>query len=374
VQNSQLLTQRDVGVRRDDATALRATLCALSRVAWRTPPRQPTPSFISGSFSLVQTFYEQQATNRRMSLLLVIVVGGSLFVVVTGVLALTGLLDIGRYVLPFAWGFAIGSYEAGDTIVLWASGARRPRAEEQRRLLNVVTEMSVAANIPRPSVYVIDDDAANILATGRDARHASVAVTTGLLKMLDREELQGVVAHEVAHIRTLDTRLGLAVVVLLSGIPLLRDATRAPRGTLSVERAAMSRGLGRRATLVVRVGLIMVAGVAVLLAIFAPVFAVAIRLAIGGEREFLADATAVELTRNPNGLERALSKLASDREVLRATNRAMRHLYFVDPLRSASGRTFRPDTHPAIEDRIERLRRLTSRDPIDHQQSASAKL
>jgi heat shock protein HtpX len=311
---------------------------------------------------MTQTFYEQQAANRRMSLLLVVVVGGSLFVVVTGVLALTGLLDIGRYLLPLAWGFAIGAYEAGDTIVLWASGARRPRVEEQRRLLNVVTEMSVAANIPRPSVYVIDDDAANILAVGRDARNASVAVTTGLLRMLDREELQGVVAHEVAHIRTLDTRLGLAVVVLLSAIPLLRDATRAPRGSLSVERAAMSKGLGSRGALVIRVGLIMVAGVGVLLAIFAPVFAVAIRLAIGREREFLADATAVELTRNPYGLERALAKLAGDREVLRATNRAMRHLYFVDPLRSASLQPFRPDTHPAIEDRIERLRRLTSPD------------
>jgi len=311
---------------------------------------------------LVQTFYEQQAANRRMSLLLVILVGGSLFVVVTAVLALTGLLDVGRYLLPLAWGFAIGAYESGDTVVLWASRARRPRAEEQRRLLNVVTEMSVAANIPRPSLYMIDDDAANILAIGRDAQHASLAVTTGLLKMLDREELQGVVAHEVAHIRTLDTRLGLAVVVLLSGIPLLRDVARAPRGTLSFERAAVSRGLGRRATLGVRVGLIMVASVGILLAIFAPVFAVAIRLAIGGQREFLADATAVELTRNPYGLERALSKLATDRGVLTATNRAMRHLYFVDPLRSASGRTFRPDTHPPIEDRIERLGRLTSRD------------
>jgi heat shock protein HtpX len=260
-----------------------------------------------------------------------------------------------------AWGFAIGAYEAGDAVVLWASRARLPHAEEQRRLLNVLTEMSIAANIPRPSLYVIDDDAANILAFGRDARHASVAMTTGLLKLLDREELQGVVAHEVAHIRTLDTRLGLAVVVLLSGIPLLRDAARASRGTLSFERAAVSRGLGRRATLVVRVGLIMVAGVGILLAIFAPVFAVAIRLAIGGEREFLADATAVELTRNPHGLQRALLKLATNPGKLTATNRAMRHLYFVDPLRSASGRTFRPGTHPPIEARIERLRRLTSR-------------
>src|SRR5262249_13329181 len=193
-----------------------------------------------------QTFHPQQAANRRRALLLIILGGGSLFIVVIGVLALTGLLFIGRYLVPLAWGAALGAYEAGDDIVLWASRARRPRPEEGRRLLNVVVEISVAANIPFPTVYWIDDDGPNILAVRRDAQHACLAVRTGMLTMLEREELQGVVAHEIAHIRTLDTRLGLAIVVLLSGIPLLRDAIRAPRGTLSVDRTALRKGFGPR--------------------------------------------------------------------------------------------------------------------------------
>jgi len=295
-----------------------------------------------------------------MSLLLVVVVGGLLFVVVSGVLALAGLAAIAKFAVPFAWGFALGSYELGDIVILRASRARSAAAGEQRQLLNIVGEVSVAANIPMPSVYVIDDDAGNALAIGRDAHHASLAVTTGLLRMLNREELQGVVAHQVAHIRTLDTRLGVAAVVLLSGIPFLWDVVS--QRAVRAETARESGGRARTARLVVPVILFMIMGVAFLLAIFAPVFAMAIQFAIGKEREYLADATSVELTRNPHGLERALSKLAADRGVLRATNRAMRHLYFVDPLRAARGRTFGPDTHPAIDDRIERLRRLTNPD------------
>jgi heat shock protein HtpX len=312
---------------------------------------------------LAQTFYEQQAANRRTSLVLVTVVGGLLFVVLTGLLALAGLVGIAKIVVPSVWGFALGSYELGDIVILRASRARSATAKEQRQLLNVVREMAVAANIPMPSVYVIDDDAGNALAIGRDPHHASLAVTTGLLRMLDREELQGVVAHEVAHIRTLDTRLGVAVVVLLSGIPFLWDVL----SQRALSKTARTSGRRARATrLVVPVALFMIMSVAFLLTIFAPVFALSIRFAIAKEREYLADATSVELTRNPHGLERALSKLATDRQVLRAANRAMRHLFFVDPFRAARRRTFSPDMHPAIDDRIERLRRLTSRDTLQN--------
>jgi heat shock protein HtpX len=210
-----------------------------------------------------------------------------------------------------------------------------------------VEELSIAANIPIPKLYVIEDDAANILATARDAKRSSLVVTTGLLKLLDREELQGVVAHELAHIRTLDTRFKLAVVVLVHGLPFVWDAIRTP----------LDPQLPRPAQLVVRMGLLLVGLVALLLAPFAPFFALAIRRAIGNQREYLADATSVELTRNPSGIERALAKLAADRHVLRWANRSTRDLYFVDPFRprgASGGRS----SHPAIDDRIRRLRRL----------------
>ncbi|HKB27638.1 MAG TPA: M48 family metalloprotease, partial [Candidatus Limnocylindrales bacterium] len=174
------------------------------------------------------TFYSQEAANRRDSIVLVIavaiVLGGLGFAigygtsgaVQTGIAVTTGAL-----ILAFV--LSIGSYFGGDALVLGTSGAKEVDATSAPQLVNVVQEMAIAANVPMPKVYVIDDTAPNAFATGRDPKHASVAVTTGLLQKLDREELQGVLGHELSHVRNLDIRFALLVAVLVGSIALLAD-------------------------------------------------------------------------------------------------------------------------------------------------------
>ncbi len=221
--------------------------------------------------------------------------------------------------------------------------------------------MSLAANVPEPKVYLIDDSAPNAFATGRDPEHASVAVTTGLLQKLDREELQGVIGHELAHVANYDIRFSLLVGVLVGSIALLADmlARMAFWGSMgrSSRRGGGSSG-GGAAVFIFFLGL--------LVAILAPIFASLVQMAVNRQREYLADATSVQLTRNPYGLERALAKLAADQEPLEVANRATQHLYVVNPVkkldRSARGLF---STHPAIVDRINRLRRMTGQPELD---------
>ena len=317
----------------------------------------------------VQSFYQQISANRRRSVLLVFI--------------LTALLGIFGFVIGYAmsgyWqgglvatGIAVViamlmtsvSYFAGDGIVLAASGARQVDDASAPQLMNVVREMSLAANVPPPRVYAINDSAPNAFATGRDPRHASIAVTTGLLAKLDREELQGVIGHELSHVRNLDIRFTLLVAVLVGSIALLADfflrftfwGGLGGRG----RRGGRDSGGGGLVIIMIVVGLI--------LAIIAPFIARLVQLAVSRQREYLADSSSVELTRNPYGLERALAKISSDREVLEVANRATQHLYFVNPIKKfesrAAGLTA---THPPIVDRINRLRALTGQAPIDPQ-------
>ena len=235
--------------------------------------------------------------------------------------------------------------------------------------MNVVREMAVAANVPMPRVYTIDDTAPNAFATGRDPQHSSIAVTTGLLQKLDREELQGVIGHEMSHVRNLDIRFTLLVAVLVGSIALLADfflrftfwGGMSGRGR---SRDSRDSGGGGLVVIMMVVGLI--------LAILAPIVARLVQLAVSRQREYLADASSVDLTRNPYGLERALAKISSDREVLEVANRATQHLYFVNPIKKwesrAAGLTA---THPPIVDRINRLRALTGEGPIDPQTTAA---
>ena len=317
----------------------------------------------------VQSFYQQISANRRRSVLLVFI--------------LTALLGIFGFVIGYAmsgyWqgglvatGIAVViamlmtsvSYFAGDGIVLAASGARQVDDASAPQLMNVVREMSLAANVPPPRVYAFNDSAPNAFATGRDPRHASIAVTTGLLEKLDREELQGVIGHELSHVRNLDIRFTLLVAVLVGSIALLADfflrftfwGGLGGRG----RRGGRDSGGGGLVIIMIVVGLI--------LAIIAPFIARLVQLAVSRQREYLADSSSVELTRNPYGLERALAKISSDREVLEVANRATQHLYFVNPIKKfesrAAGLTA---THPPIVDRINRLRALTGQAPIDPQ-------
>ncbi|HEV8516879.1 MAG TPA: M48 family metallopeptidase [Candidatus Limnocylindrales bacterium] len=311
------------------------------------------------------TFYEQVAANRRNSLLLVFLIAALLALLgFTIGYGLTGELGGGLFAivgaLIFAGALSAGSYLSGDSLVLAASQAREVTEADAPRLLDVVREIAIAANIPMPRVYVIDDSAPNAFATGRDPGHASIAITTGLLEKLDREELQGVIGHELSHVHNLDIRFTLLVAVLVGSIALLADFflrfTFWGGGGRSSSR---DRGGGGGLQLIVLV-------IAIVLAILAPLFAQLVQLAVSRQREYLADASSVELTRNPYGLQRALAKIAADKEVLEVANRATQHLYIVNPIKKFEARSAGLlSTHPPIIDRINRLRSLTGQPPLE---------
>ncbi len=318
------------------------------------------------------TFYNQIAANKRNSFLmaaLVVVVLGLLGFAIGwavfgdpsgGVIALVAAIGLGGLA-------GVGTYFAGDTLVLTVSGAKEVDENQAPQLLNVVREMAIAANVPMPKVYLIDDTAPNAFATGRDPAHASVAVTTGLLEKLDREELQGVIGHELSHVRNLDIRFSLVVGVMVGAIAILADFflrfTFWGGGRGSRDRDSGGGGGGAQIIIFV---------VAIVLAILAPIISRFIQLAVSRQREYLADASAVELTRNPYGLERALAKISGDPEVLEVANRGTQHMYFTNPIKKFEQRSSGlMSTHPAIIDRINRLRALTGAPPLESAEAGS---
>jgi heat shock protein HtpX len=313
---------------------------------------------------MATTFQQQIGANRRNSLVLALAV-----VLILGLLGLLigwAMTGDPRAALP-SMAIAIGvglaasllSYFAGDAIVLKTSGAREVTQQDQPQLVNVVREMALAANVPMPRVYLIDDTAPNAFATGRDPKHASVAITIGLLQKLDREELQGVLAHELSHVRNFDIRFSLMVGVLVGSIALLADFFLRFTfwgGGRRGRRDSDSGGGGIQALIMI---------IALALAVLAPIMARLVQMAVSRQREYLADASGVELTRNPYGLERALAKIALDTEPLEVANRATQHLYFENPIKGVSGRTSNLfSTHPPVMERINRLRELTGEAPV----------
>ena len=317
-----------------------------------------------------KTFYDQIAANRRNSFLLagaVVILlgllgftaGWALFGDPTGGVALL----IGAVLLGTLAG--VGTYVAGDSLVLSVSGAHEVTEQQAPQLHNVVREMAIAANVPMPRVYVIDDTAPNAFATGRDPAHASVAITTGLLEKLDREELQGVLGHELSHVRNLDIRFSLVVGVMVGAIAILADFFLRFTFWSGAGRRRDSGGGGGGAQAVVMV-------VAIALAILAPIISRFIQLAVSRQREYLADATAIELTRNPYGLERALAKISGDQEVLEVANRGTQHMYFTNPIKKFEERSSGlMSTHPPILDRINRLRELSGQPPLGSADSSA---
>ena len=211
--------------------------------------------------------------------------------------------------------------------------------------------MSLAGGLPMPRVWIIDDSAPNAFATGRDPKHASVAVTTGLLDKLDREELQGVIGHEMSHIGNYDIRFTLLLGVLVGAIALLADFFLRFTFWGGGRRGGgdNDRGGGGGAAAIILV-------LALVLAVIAPLIARIIQASVSRTRDSLADVTGVELTRNPRGLSRALRKIADDPEVLEVANRATQHLYIVNPIKSFEERSKSLfDTHPPIGERIRTL-------------------
>lgn len=312
-----------------------------------------------------QTFHQQIAQNKRRSWLLLAII--------------TALLVVLGYVIGVAWtgdprgallfvpaalavsgALSVGAWFGGDGLVLLASQARQVTEADAPQLVNVVRELSLAAGLPMPRVWIIDDTAPNAFATGRDPAHASLAITTGLLEKLDREELQGVIAHELSHVRNYDIRFSLLVGVMVGSIALLSDMFLRVSFWSGMGRRRGSRsseGGGLQAAMMV---------IAIVLAILAPIFSRMVQLAVSRQREYLADASSVDLTRNPVGLERALLKISADTEPLEVANRATQHLYIVNPVKKldeSSRGLF--STHPPIVDRVNRLRSLSGQPPLD---------
>jgi len=316
------------------------------------------------------TFYDQISANRRNSFLLALVVvlllgalGFTIGYAITGsaggAVATTTIAVIIGVVL------GVGSYFAGDKLLLAASGAKEVDEVSAPQLTNVVRELALAANVPMPKVYLIDDSAPNAFATGRDPKHASVAVTTGLVEKLDREELQGVIGHELSHVRSLDIRFALIVGVMVGSIALLSDFFLRFTFWGGARRSGRDREGGGGLQVIMLV-------LALVLAVLAPIAARMVQLAVSRQREYLADSSSVELTRNPYGLERALAKISADKEVLEVANRATQHLYFTNPIKKFEQRSSGLfSTHPPIVERINRLRDLTGERPLESAEVAA---
>jgi heat shock protein HtpX len=238
-------------------------------------------------------------------------------------------------------------YAFGQLLDLgYVSGAREAPRDQHPYLYNAVEGLAIAAGIPAPRVYLINDTAPNAFATGRDPQHAAVVVTTGLLEKLDRLELEGVLAHELSHVKNYDVRLATVASVLVGMVILLSDMFQ--RSMFWGRRRGSREGRGGS-------GLVVLVGLA--LAVLAPLFAQLLRLAISRNREYLADASAAMLTRYPEGLASALEKISADPEPLEAANKATAHMYIINPLREWGGYVNSLfNTHPPVEERVRRLR------------------
>jgi len=312
--------------------------------------------------TLTVNFYELQERNRRRTLVLILV-----FVVLLGVLGYSldrAFFGGGSYALTFLALLVAGvqsfvGYFYGDRMALSATHARpaRPEDPEERQLIHVVQEMAIAAGLPMPKVYVIEDPSPNAFATGRDPAHASVAATRGLLEMMNREELQAVMAHEMSHIRHRDILTMTMVTALAGAIVVLADMARrylwyggGRRRRRSSDRSDSGGGGG----LFVLIALVLI--------ILAPIVARLMALAVSRAREYLADAGAAELTRNPLALARALRKIAGA-PPMQHVSQSTAHLFILDPRKS---RINEKDslwsnlwsTHPPLETRIRLLKRM----------------
>jgi heat shock protein HtpX len=248
-----------------------------------------------------------------------------------------------------AWSWI--AFRSGDRIILRLTGAERVSPEEEPLLHNVVEEMAIAAGITRPQLFVMETEALNAFATGMSPAHSAIGVTRGLLNSLNREELQGVIGHEMGHIVNWDIRYATAVGVIVGLIALVSD------GALrSLYFSGRSRNSGKAGGGAVFVMLALVA-----FAALAPVFAFLVQMAVSRQREFLADATSVRLTRHPQGLIAALEKLATTSEPFKGANRATQHMFIVNPFRNFKEKTsWLSATHPPLALRINRLRNLGS--------------
>jgi heat shock protein HtpX len=298
-------------------------------------------------------FYSQISENKKMTYFLF-----AAFFILIGILAFFMSVILGGF-NAFGFGyftffgiliilFALISYYSCDSIVTAVSGAKVADPQTQKQLYNIVEELSIAGGLPMPKVFVINDSAINAFATGRDPKHAVICVTTGCLDRLTRDELQGVVAHEMSHIRNYDIRTMTIATVLVGIAVLLSDL---------ILRFTLFSSHGNSDSKDNKMFFVLII-VALILAALTPLIANLIKLSISRKREFMADASAVELTRNPLGLADALEKISEDSEPLEAANKATAHLYISDPLKNTKGLWLKSmfSTHPPLDERISALK------------------
>ena len=264
-------------------------------------------------------------------------------------------LNLGTISIIIALIFSItsawSSYYYSDKIVLKLNKARPATKEENLQLVNILDSLVVAAGLEhKPDLYVIDDPQPNAFATGRDSEHSVICVTTGLLEKLEYYELEGVIGHELAHIKNYDIRLSAIVTVMVGFVVMISDIFARALFWGGTRRDNDNNSKGS--------GILMLIGLVFL--ILSPIFGTLMQLAISRKREYMADATSVEFTRNPEGLISALEKISGDPNQLKTANNSTSHMYIVNPFRS-NGRKKTSSiwsTHPSLEDRIKALRTL----------------
>mgnify|MGYP002545116849 FL=1 len=263
-------------------------------------------------------------------------------------------LDLGELSIIIDMIFAIvstwGSYYYSDKIVLKLNNARPATREEDLKLVNILDSLVISAGLPeKPQLYVIEDAQPNAFATGRNPKHAVICVTTGLLEKLDYYELEGVLAHEMSHIKNYDILLSAVVSVMVGFVVILSDwFTRI--SFYGGRRGRDGDNDNNGNAIIMLIGLIFL--------ILAPIFGQLMQLAISRKREFLADATAIEFTRNPDGLISALEKISADPNELKVANKATENMYIANPFRNKKKSSDLWSTHPSTEARIEALRNL----------------
>lgn len=293
--------------------------------------------------------FQNIESNRRRSVLLI---GGAIVFLVAVGAALGASTDV----TPWA-GMAVAvvvgivlmliAWSQGSSIVLRAVGAREIAKRDDPELVNVVEEMCIASGLPRPRIYLIDSAATNAFASGMKPEESVVAITRGLREKLSRDELQGVIAHELSHIGNYDTRVMVLMAVIVGSVAILCD------WYLRTMRYSGRSRSGK--------GNLAFAALAIVFAILAPLVAMLIQFAVSRRREYLADATAAAMTRNPGALADALEKLADTQDRLQTANRGTQHLFIVNPFRQRQKRSSAFATHPPLSERIRRLRAIAGR-------------
>ena len=292
------------------------------------------------------SFHDQIAKNKRNSFLL----GGLVFSFLIILIYVIGQIFIPELSIVFlifsmviVFVYTYSSYNYGDKVVLAATGAKLVKEGDRRyvHLINAVEGLSIAAGIPKPKIYVIESDDINAFATGKDPKNASVAVTTGLLNNLKRDEIEGVIGHELSHIKNYDIRFATLVAVLVGLVAIISYMF------LRTFRFGGKKGRDKGGLLIL---------VGFILAIFAPIVVRLVQFAISRRREYLADASSVQLTRYPEGLASALEKIMKVNTGKMKVSEAVSHLFFTDPNKSALDSLYA--THPPIKERIKTLRSM----------------